>query len=204
MILLAGSLAAADGRRIAIQWCAGQPQGEISVTNGALAGNNRFRAAAPGPFRLEVEISGSEAAYGPGPAVVTVKTEHNPFSFFLRDARADHPIYIPEYGVAVTGADDPRSCPQIEQAIRARGLRSKLERVAAEPEENFESAAANTRTVSCQTWLGLSRDIRTIPPRCRVMHSSRTSRPASRRPTNSNPAAAWPHTSQAACSRLRC
>ena len=123
-------------------------------------GNNRFNATGDGPFRLEIELSGSEAAYGSGAAIVTVKTARNPFSFFLRDVRTEYPIYIPEYRVAVTNASDARSCEQIEDALRARALQSKLESVAAEPEENFETAAANTRTVSCQTWLGLSRDMR--------------------------------------------
>ena len=39
-------------------------------------------------------------------------------------------------------------------------MQSKLERVASEPEENFETAAEAVRSLSCQTWLGLGRDIR--------------------------------------------
>ena len=172
MILLNGLLAAADDRRIAIEWRNGRPHGEISVTGGSLASlsvapgkgavmnTNRFRATAEGPFRLEVQLSGSEASYGTAAAIVTVKTAQNPFSFFLRDVTTDRPVYIPEYGVAVTNAGDARSYQEIELAIRKLGLQSKLEKVAAEPEENYESAAANTRNMSCQTWLGLSRDIR--------------------------------------------
>jgi hypothetical protein len=172
MILLSSTLAAVDRRRIAVEWQGGRPQGEVSVTHGALVslnvvgghgtvmGVNRFNATADGPFRLEVQVSGSEARYGSSAAIVTVKTARNPFSFFLRDVRTEHPIYIPEYGLTVTHAADTRRYQEIEAVIRARGLQSKLERVSAEPEENYESAAANTRIVSCQTWLGLSRDIR--------------------------------------------
>ena len=172
VIVLSGVLCAADSRRIAIEWREGRPQGEVSVTGGSLASlsvargkggvtdGNHFNATADGPFRLEMQLSGSEATYGPTAAIVTVKTVRSPLSFFLRDVRAGQPIYIPEYGVAVTEAADARSYHQIEDAIRARGLQTKLERVAAEPEENFDAAAANTRTVSCQTWLGLSRDMR--------------------------------------------
>lgn len=171
-LLLTGVLGAADSRRIAIEWREGRPQGEVSMTGGSLAGltvsrgkgvvtgNNRFSAAADGPFRLELQLSGSEAAYGPAAAIVTVKTARNPVSFFLRDVRSSQPIYIPEYGVMVTDAADTRSYQQIEAAIHARGLQTKLESVASEPEESFAAAAANTRTVSCQTWLGLSRDMR--------------------------------------------
>ena len=171
-ILVSGLLSGAGGRRIAVEWREGRPQGEVSITGGSLAGlnvargkgtvegGNRFTATADGPFRLEIQLSGSEAAYGPAAAIVTLKTARNPVSFFLRDVRKDLPIYIPAYGVAVTDASDARSFAQIEDAVRARGLQTKLEAVASEPEANFESAAANTRTVSCQTWLGLSRDIR--------------------------------------------
>ena len=171
-ILCSGMLAGAVSRRVAIEWRDGRPQGEVSITGGSLVsvnvargkgavtGNSRFNATAEGPFRLEVQLSGSEAAYGPSAAIVSVKTAPNPFSFFLRDVRSEQPIYIPEYGVAVTDAADARSYQQIEDATTARGLQSKLERVAAEPEENFANAAAHTREVKCQTWLGLSRDIR--------------------------------------------
>jgi hypothetical protein len=163
---------AADNRRIALEWREGKTQGEIEVLRGTLAnlnvvqgkgkvnGVNSFKATTGAPFRLEAQLSGSDVSYGAAATIVTVKTAKNPFSFFLRDVRADYPICIPEYGVAVTEAGDKRSYQEIESAIRARGLQSKLEKLSSEPEENYESAAANTRNLSCQTWLGLSRDIR--------------------------------------------
>ncbi len=172
LTLWSNLLISAESRSVVIEWGEGKPQGEITITggsllnlrvaggNGKVIGKNRFSTTAEGPFRLEVQLDGSEAAYGPAAAIVTVKTLKNPFSFFLRDVRKDHPIFIPQYGVAVTEARDERSCQTIEFELRARGLESKLEKIAAEPEENFDSAALNTRSVSCQTWLGLSRDIR--------------------------------------------
>jgi hypothetical protein len=171
-LLLAGILTGAESRRIAVEWRDGRPQGEMSVTNGMLGamnvargkgtvpGGHRFAATAEGPFRLEVELSGSEAAYGHASAIVSVQMERNPFSFFLRDVRSSQPIFIPEYGVVVTSAEDGRSYRQVEEAVRAKGLQSKLERIASEPEESFENAAAHTRELKCQTWLGLGRDMR--------------------------------------------
>jgi hypothetical protein len=172
-LMLWSSLAVfAANRRIAIEWREGKPQGEITITGGSLLnmkvaegngnviGANGFTAAAEGPLRLEVEVNGSEVAYGPAAAIVTVKTFINPFSFFLRDVRMEHPIFIPQYGAAVTDALDGRSCQKIESDLRARGLASKLEKINADPEESFDSAALSTRSLSCQTWLGLSRDIR--------------------------------------------
>ena len=171
-IIVAGTMAGAASRRVAIEWREGRPQGEVRVTNGSLAAmnvargkgtvtdTNRFSATADGTFRLEVELNGSEVAYGPAAAIVYVKTVRDPFSFFLRDVRSSQPIYIPEYGVAVTAAEDARSYQQIEEAARAKGLQSKLERISSEPEESFANAAAHTREMKCQTWLGLSRDMR--------------------------------------------
>ncbi len=171
-ILVSGLLWGAENRRIAVEWREGRPQGEVTITGGSVAGlsvalgkgtvegRSRFVATTDGPFRLEIQLSGSEAAYGAAAAIVTVKTARNPISFFLRDVRKDFPIYIPAYEVAVTDASDSRSYEQIERAVRARHLRSKLGAAADETEADYESAAAGTRTLSCQTWLGLSRDIR--------------------------------------------
>ncbi len=172
LVLLNGCLLAAENRSIAVEWRDGGPRGEIILTNGSLisldivqgkgsvTGANSFKAGGAGPFRLEAQISGSVDAYGQSATIVTIKSAGNPFSFFLRDVRANYPICIPEYGVAVTESADQRSYQEIETAIRARGQKSKLQTLATEPEECFDSAAANTRSLSCQTWLGLSRDIR--------------------------------------------
>ena len=161
-----------SNRRVAIEWRGGRPHGVISVTKGTLVGlrvargqgvvesSIQFRATQDGPFRLELDLTGSEARYGPEAALVTVAVQPNPFTFLLRDARKQQPVFVPVYGVAVTDASDQRSYEEIAAAIRARGLQSKLEQVESEPEENWDNAAHNTRRVNCQTWLGLSRDMR--------------------------------------------
>ncbi|MCW5978144.1 MAG: hypothetical protein KIT09_08700 [Bryobacteraceae bacterium] len=141
-------------RSVVIQWARERPEGAVTVTGG------RLSSAREGPSRLDLNVEGSEARYGPGAAIVTAGAAKNPFSFFLRDVRRERPIYIPEYGVVVTEGGDSRSYHEIVEAIRARGLATKLERIASEPEESFEEAAANTRELKCQTWLGLGRDVR--------------------------------------------
>jgi hypothetical protein len=173
-VLVAGAcapLGAAD-RRIVIEWKDGLPQGQVSVTDGTVAslsvtrgkgsvqGKSDFTAAQDGPFRLELNLDGSDARYGPGGTIVTVSAKKRPFSFLVRDVRKEAPIYIPSYGVVVTEATDSRGYDEIERDIRARGLQSKLERIESEPEETWEAAATNTRSLQCQTWLGLSRDMR--------------------------------------------
>jgi hypothetical protein len=171
LFLLARAGQAEAPRRIAIVWDGGGPRGAIGVSDGTLheasvaqgqgeIGDGGRFSAGPGPFRLELAVSGSERRYGPGTPIVTVEATPHPFSFFLRDVSSDHPILIPAYQVAVTEASDGRSYRELERAVRARGLQSKLERIDSEPEESFENAARHTRRLSCQTWLGLSRDIR--------------------------------------------
>ena len=167
LIVLAVALAAGSvpsggqtdvvARRIAIAWSGGRPQGSISVTGGTISNiritggkgtveaNSRFAAAQEGPLRLEVQLSGSEAQYGPGAAIVTVATARDPFSFFLRDVRTEYPIFIPQYGVTVTDAADSRCYDEIEASIRERGLQTDLEQIESEPEESFEGGGESTR-----------------------------------------------------------
>lgn len=171
---VSAALSASDvkTRQIAVEWKNGRPQGVVSVTGGALARmsvargegttgvGGQFTATQNAPFRLEIALDGSEAGYGAGAAIVTVAAGSDPFSFFLRDVRRQHPIYIPEYGVTVTDAADRRSHSGIADAIRDRGLQTRIQQFASDPEESFDIAAANTRSLKCQTWLGLGRDFR--------------------------------------------
>lgn len=168
----AAVLGATEARRVAVEWEAAPASVEIQVTDGALAaarvargqaelrGPGRLAAKGNEPLRLELEITGEPVRYGPGATIVTLRTPTNPFSFFLRDVSQTNPILIGAYGAAVTEASDPRTYREIERAVRARGLLTKLEQIETEPEESFEAAAAATRRLSCQTWLGISRDMR--------------------------------------------
>ena len=119
-----------------------------------------FRVRRTRAFRLDVSLLGTECKHGPGATIVSVGTETQAFSFFLRDVNDQSPILIPEYGVAVTTADDLRSCSDLGQAILSRGLRTRLQQIEDEPEESFAQAAQNTRSLSCPTWLGMGRDMR--------------------------------------------
>lgn len=113
-----------------------------------------------GQARLDITIDGAMTQRGAYATIVNVRTQTNPFSFFLRDVNAQNPIYIPEYGVAVTQSDDQRTYEQIVADIGAQGRQGKVQQFENEPEESFESAAEHTRDLKCWTWLGISRDIR--------------------------------------------
>ena len=157
---------------IAIEWKGGAPKGRVAVRScsvrsmkisrghGSLEEGDRFSSSEDSPFRIDVSLEVPEERYGRESTIVSVVTETQPFSFFLRDVHREFPIFIPGYGVAVTTADDPRSYSEIERDIFGRGLRTRLDQMENEPEESFEHAAQNTRRLSCPTWLGMGRDMR--------------------------------------------
>ncbi len=155
---------------IKVIWQQEKPNGTILVTNGKLNGiriiegkgkitGNSFRFNALGEAAILVSLNDIKNNPGSDATLVNVKTIENPFTFFLRDTNKDYPIYIPEYKVVVTTADDTRTYSQIEADINKRGLKSKLAQIEEEPEESFDTAASHTRNQPCPTWLGLSRDM---------------------------------------------
>jgi len=111
-------------------------------------------------LRWIVEVLDAKLSPGAPATRVTVRTKAGSFTFFLRDVTGTWPIWIPQYGAAVVPADDTRDYQQIAADIRGRGLQSELDRIATEAEETFDNAAAATRNQTCETWLGLSRDMR--------------------------------------------
>jgi hypothetical protein len=157
-------------RTVAVIWRKGRPRGSVAIANGALAGlavaggrgsveGEQF-AFRGGECRLEIAVAEARVAPGAHPTAVSLRTETNPFTFLLRDVVAEHPIIIPDLGVAVTEADDRRPYAELLRAVRNRKLKTSLQRIAADKEESYPVAAANTRTQRCPTWLGLSRDMR--------------------------------------------
>ena len=162
---------------VAVLWEHGPVAGSVDVVYGHLAslalvaGRGRVDGhevdiAAGGAARLLVRVADARVQRGARATRVQLRMPRSPIAFFLRDVSAETPIHVPEYGLAVTTADDPRDYAGIVAAIRGRGVTSGLARIEAEPEETFEAAAARTRDMKCPTWLGLARDMRIF----RVMH----------------------------------
>jgi len=157
---------------IAIEWKSGKPSGHVVVTGGrvrnlkvsrgrgSVQSSNQFSSSEDSPFRIDVSLEETDCGYGPGSTIVSVNAGAHAFSFFLRDVDHQLPIFIPEYGVAVTTADDRRSYSEVKDAVSSRGLRTRLQEIEDEPEESFALAAQNTRRLSCPTWLGMGRDMR--------------------------------------------
>jgi hypothetical protein len=114
------------------------------------------------PARHARSFRSKQTDWPPGkdPGLVTVHAAERTFTFLLRDVNAASPILIPEFGAAVTTTEDARGYGEILDENRGRGLKKRLEQFADEPEETFSAAARESRSVTCQTWLGLSRDVR--------------------------------------------
>ncbi|MFB3894092.1 MAG: hypothetical protein ACE15C_18980 [Phycisphaerae bacterium] len=157
--------------QISVVWSQSPGSGTVEVRNGRLSGlrivggpgrasRSAFDIPAGSPARLVIAIDREMVSRGAHATLVTVRGRAAEFSFFPRDVLAGRPIWIPDYGVAVTTAGDKRKYAQIAEAIRAEGLIGDAQRFDSEPEESYEAACARNRDLMCPTWLGLSRDMR--------------------------------------------
>ena len=156
---------------VAIETKSGGFCGAVEVENGSLeklgiergegsTDEHRFTVGSAGPCRLSVSIGDAGVAEGGNATRVTLGLPKESVTFMLRDVSAAYPIYLPQYGLAVTTPEDPRCYDEISEAIRIRGGRSHLQSIENDPEESFEAAADSVIEPKCQTWLGLSRDMR--------------------------------------------
>jgi hypothetical protein len=126
---------------------------------GVITGN-RFTAGDGAPARLELSVDSQGSDIGANPTFIRVKNGPRSFTFMLRDVKADYPILIPPYEVAVIPASDPRTYAQILQSITDRKQLTNLQRIAQEPEESYEESIRHTRSLECPIWMGVSRDVR--------------------------------------------
>lgn len=110
--------------------------------------------------RMEITITDATVSTGAFSTIVSILTEINPFSFFLRDVCQEFPIYIPAYGVVITTPNDKRGYEEIAAAVESLGLQDMIQGINSEPEESFENAAKQTRMMVCPTWLGIGGDNR--------------------------------------------
>jgi hypothetical protein len=156
---------------VRVEWQAGNINGRLEITYGRflsgkiLKGNgsfngNKFSVNSNGPCRVELSIEADNVGEGAFATAISLLTEKDPFTFFLRDVRKDYPIYIPVYGVVVLPGDDNRSYKEVACEISSRGLQNSIQRMNSEPEESFENAAKHNRAMTCPTWLGVGRDNR--------------------------------------------
>ncbi|RAV23141.1 hypothetical protein [Paenibacillus contaminans] len=163
-------------KSINIVWIKGPAEGRIEVMNGSLlkvrvksgdghAEGESWNSTGDGPLTLELTIdmlpsNGGTGGESKGKTLVSVVDCLHPFSFFIEDVHTAYPIYIPEFGVAVTAAEDLRSYEELQADIERRRLRTNLQKIADEPEESFEAASAATKNQPCPIWQGIGRDTR--------------------------------------------
>ncbi|MDB6095074.1 MAG: hypothetical protein JWM32_2636 [Verrucomicrobia bacterium] len=153
---------------ISVRWAGSGPSGEITVLRGTLVSAKAVDGTTPtlSSFQFpprrgaRLDLVVDPAADAALPSVVTIGSRPRPFSFKLSDVTSAYPIYLPADGVIVTTIDDARGFDDIAAAIQARHSRTKLQQIAAEPEESFAQAETRTRETKVETWLGLGRDDR--------------------------------------------
>ena len=142
-------------KKIALLFEKAQAKVEVSAAHGSVVSVEKENDA-----RWIAEFKDEMVAPGPYATRVTVCADEIGFSFFLRDVCAKAPIYIPEYGVAVTEADDKRSYEQVAGDITSIGGKSNLEKIDEAPEVSFESCIEGNRELKSPAWLGITRDVR--------------------------------------------
>lgn len=151
-------------KSIKILWNDPVQRGSVQLRNSGTLDCDRFSVD---NGILTVTVRDAKLSPGSYGTIVTVRAE-NDFSFFLRDVRADYPIYIPEYRVAVTEASDTRNYQELISAV-CDGRKSKIAQMEAAPEETFYAAASRNRDMAAPIWLGLSRDVRMFEGRIHTL-----------------------------------
>ncbi|MEA4890723.1 MAG: hypothetical protein VB070_14795 [Clostridiaceae bacterium] len=141
---------------IAIIWKSEAHRGTIAANDATIV----YPTDSFNTSKLAVQFADAALDAGGIPTIVNVRTDKDPFSFFLRDVHAENPIYIPAYEVVVTTAADQRSYGQIVADIQAKGGKTKLAQIQDEEEYNFAEAARQTRDLPGPAWLGVSKDMR--------------------------------------------
>lgn len=158
----------ANNTTVVVSWGKDQVNGTVDVSFGKLnklsvskgrVTANKFTISGS-PAKLTITIMDANTEIGPEPTVVHIKSEKGAFSFFLRDAKKNTPIFIPQYKVAVSTIDDNRSYAAIEVDMLSRKLKTKVDKIEDEREVSFEQVAKVNRNMSVPIWLGISRDMR--------------------------------------------
>ena len=105
------------------------------------------------PCKDEIIVSdGGEK--GRKQCVVEVKRGERGFAFFACAVSKEMPVYYPEEGVAITTYDDDRDYSGIEKHIKAKGLKTDVERFECEDETSF-SSVKKLPSRRCPTFLSV-------------------------------------------------
>lgn len=155
---------------IAIEWLGTSPCGSINIKNGTLEKINILKGEgvvdennfcfSSNSNRVAVTIDDANRDIGANTTIISVQIDENPFTFFLRDVSTKSPIYIPDYRCVVLLETDRRTYSEIEQHIKSKNLRTKIQHIDKMHESTFSSLATKTRDMSAPTWLGIGRDFR--------------------------------------------
>jgi hypothetical protein len=148
-------------------WDSTNITGHIKVTKGefvhdaaqALA-TNEIRVDTGEDCKLTVSVKASTDVSGSCMTRLHIECWAGSFTVRTNDISVECPVYIPEYHVIVTEGRDNRTFDEITAEILGRGLRTELQSMEEDAEENYENAAQKNINLHGPTWLGLGRDIR--------------------------------------------
>lgn len=93
-------------------------------------------------------------------SLVRIENEGQSWSFWPDNVSDRRPIFVPQFGLAVTTPKDRRTYGEIAKHIAELPDRSQLQLLTAADEDSYEAAAKRGRLLQSPTWLGVGRDYR--------------------------------------------
>lgn len=157
-------------KEILVLWRQEKANGKVQVDNGDLVklsfdqGKGKIKgndfSILTAQSKLKISVSNARTELGPEATVIRIESGAKSFAFFLRDVQQSNPIYNPSLGVMVLPANDKRSFNEVEEYILVQRNQTKIQQIEDQPEQSFEKALADTRSMHVPIWLGISRDMR--------------------------------------------
>jgi len=154
--------------RVALTFRSVPVRGQLTIVHGRFVSSDRSDSATVRGFQFDgvsgptllVNIECGYLGRGGKSTRVTVRAGDQGFTFFARDVSNVRPIVVPSVGVAVHSGEGQETYEQLSQAATVGHPPTTLDHIRQSPEESYGAAAARTQDMRCQTWLGISRDMR--------------------------------------------
>lgn len=109
---------------------------------------------------IRLEISYQTECATTESAIISVKSEDSPFSFFVEDVLNGSPIFAPDLGIMVSKGDQGVSYEELQKNRLSLQLKTNLDKWKSMEEETYDTAASKTISQFAPTLLGISRDFR--------------------------------------------
>ncbi|MGQ9455113.1 MAG: hypothetical protein ACUVRS_09360 [Armatimonadota bacterium] len=121
-----------------VQWVDPPGSTRVEVFNGYA----KLVGGAASSNQLDIWYVKPQAAFSRDETIVTLRTDRHSFSFNAREVAEGNRIFVPDYGVLVTRADDKVTYDQVKQEI-AKGSKSRFDLVSELPEQTLSRSWAD-------------------------------------------------------------